>query len=72
MTTNITDAHRQAFEALTRGDYGNFALFSCFVDGQPSAAIVAISDAGSEYALSPLFVAPTPGMVLTDHDGREA
>jgi hypothetical protein len=31
MTTNITADHRAAFEALTSGDYANFALFSCFV-----------------------------------------
>jgi hypothetical protein len=29
MTTNITADHRAAFEALTSGDYINFALFSC-------------------------------------------
>ena len=28
--TNITEAHRHAFEALTSGKYQNFALFSCF------------------------------------------
>jgi hypothetical protein len=27
MTTNITADHRAAFEALTSGDYANFALF---------------------------------------------
>ena len=29
MSTNITEEHRRAFEALTSGDYDNFALFSC-------------------------------------------
>ena len=33
MSTNITPAHRDAFEALTSGDYDNLALFSCFVNG---------------------------------------
>jgi hypothetical protein len=48
----------------------NFALFSCFVDGEPAAAIVAVNRDGEDYNISPLFVALTPGMVLTDHDGR--
>lgn len=52
--TNITAEHRAAFEALTSGRFDNFALFSCFIGGEPAAAIVAL----------------TPGMVLTDHDGR--
>ena len=43
MTTNITADHRAAFEALVSGDYANFALFSCFVNGEPAAAIVAVT-----------------------------
>ena len=70
--THITPAHREAFDALSSVDFSNFALFSCFVDGRPSAAIVAVSQAGADYVLSPLFVAVTPDMVLTDHDGRRA
>lgn len=69
--TNITKEHQSAFEALTSGEYGNFALFSCFVNGEPTSAIVAINQDGEEYAMSPLFVAVTPGMRLTDHDGVE-
>jgi len=42
MTTHITAAHRDAFEALTSGDRGSVALFSCFVDGEPAAPIVFI------------------------------
>ena len=53
--TNITEKHREAFNALLSGGVGNFALFSCFVNGEPSAAIVAV----------------TPGMELKDHDGIE-
>lgn len=68
--TNITAEHRAAFEALTSGAYDNFALFSCFVAGEPAAAIVAVNRAGEEYTIRPLFVAITPDMVLTDHDGR--
>ena len=77
--TNIIEEHRRAFEALTSGRHGNFALFSCFVGGTPAAAIVAVNpsppaDQGGEpeYAVSPLFVSVTPDMKLTDHDGRDA
>jgi hypothetical protein len=69
MTTNITADHRAAFEALVSGDYGNFALFSCFIGGEPASAIVAVNRDGKDYKITPLFVAVTPGMVLTDHDG---
>ena len=41
MATHITDEHKAAFEALTSGEYDNFALFSCVIDGAPGAAIVA-------------------------------
>ena len=33
--THITPEHRRAFKALTSGDYENFALFSCTVNGAP-------------------------------------
>ncbi|MFN6951134.1 MAG: hypothetical protein ACK4NE_00865 [Albidovulum sp.] len=70
--TNITPDHRNAFEALTSGDYANFALFSCFADGQPAAAICAVIEQAGEYLIRPLFVSVTDTMRLTDHDGREA
>lgn len=54
------------------GAFQNFALFSCFVNGAPAAAIVAINQDGGEYAITPLFVSVTDGMVLTDHDGQPA
>jgi hypothetical protein len=69
MTTNITADHRAAFEALTSGDYANFALFSCFVNGEPAAAIVAVNRDGDGYAITPLFVSVT-SPTLTDHDGQ--
>jgi hypothetical protein len=69
MSTNITASHRKAFSALLSGEYGNFALLSCFVNGEPTAAIVAINDNGGEYEITPLFVAVTNGMLLADHDG---
>ena len=67
--TNITMAHREAFEAMTSGVYSNFALFSCFVNGDPAAAIVAICQEDAEYLITPLFVSVTQAMCLTDHDG---
>ena len=79
MSTHITEEHRHAFEALTSGRYDNFALFSCFIDGSPGAAIVAVNPrppaeegAEREYAVQPLFVSVTPAMTLTNHDGAEA
>ena len=70
MTTNITADHRAAFEALVSGDYCNFALFSCFVNGEPGAAIAAVNTDGDQYAIRPLFVSVTPSLMLTDHDGE--
>lgn len=79
MSTNITEAHRHAFEALTSSAYSNFALFSVFIEGDPAAAIVAVNECpptqdGSEpeYEHRPLFVSSMPGMTITDQDGREA
>ncbi len=70
MTTNITADHRAAFDTLVSGDYANFALFSCFVNGEPAAAICAVNKDGDAYAITPLFVSVTPSLELTDHDGR--
>jgi hypothetical protein len=72
MSTNITRTHRDAFEALTSGRYNNFALFSCFVGGEPAVAIVTVNEDGPGYVVQPLFVSVTPGMALTDHDGVAA
>lgn len=70
--TNITPELRAQFDALSSGNYSNFALFSCFVNGQPAAAIVAVNEDGGEYNITPLFVSITEGMTLTDHEGVEA
>jgi hypothetical protein len=45
---------------------------SCFVNGEPAAAIVAVNPDGDGYAITPLFVSVTPSLELTDHDGRNA
>lgn len=70
--TNITDAQRSAFEALASGAFANFALFSCFVNGEPASAIVAVTEDGEDITITPLFVSVTPGMILVDHDGTTA
>ncbi len=77
--TNITEEHRRAFTALTSGRFHNFCLVSCFVDGEPTAAIAAVNagpaakEGGEpDYLINPLFVCPTGAMTLTDHDGRQA
>ena len=79
MSTHITEEHRRAFEALTSGRYENFCLFSCEANGHPAAAIATVAvqpPAGGtgedEYIITPLFVSVGPGIVLVDHDGREA
>jgi hypothetical protein len=71
MSTNITPEHQGAFDALCSGEYKNFALFSCFVNGEPTSAIVAVEEDSGEYKITPLFVAVTDGMQLKDHDGTE-
>ena len=68
--TNITAEHRAAFEALTSGRFNNFALFSCFVNGEPAAAIVSVNRDGEEYTITPLFVSVTPSLYMTDHGGQ--
>lgn len=70
-TTNITAKLQAAFNLVT-GDENGIALFSCFVNGEPSASIVHIVRNGDEYDVVPLFVAITPSMVLTDHEGVKA
>ena len=78
-STNITGEHKRAFEALKSGEYGNFALFSCFVNGEPAVAIATVLPTPPEAPggepgclVRPLFVSITPAMRLIDHDGRAA
>lgn len=79
MSTNITPHHRRNFQALTSGEYRNFALFSSFIDGSPGAAIVAVNrcpwiEEGAEpdYMVRPLVVSVPSTMMITDHDGPKA
>jgi hypothetical protein len=73
VTTNITPELEADFEALTSGEYSNFALVSCFVDGTPTVAIAIVEKdkKTKQFDVTPLFVSITPNMVLTDHDGNE-
>lgn len=72
MSTNITDQHKNVFEAMTSGNYRNFALFSCFVNGEPATAIVVVTKEDDEYQVTPVFVSLTDGMTITDHEGVPA
>ena len=76
--TNVTEAHRQVFEALTGGPPWRSCLFPCLCDGKP-AAIVSVTvyppenDGGeAEYVISPLFISRMPDMTLTDDDGMSS
>ncbi len=78
-STNITSEHKRAFEALTSGKHDNFALFSCYLNNEPAAAIVAVTvqppdqqGHEAEHDIHPLFVSVTPAMHLADHDDRKA
>ncbi len=69
--TNITEVHKEAFEAL-RSDNPNFALVSCFFNEEPTSAIAFIGEYDGEISIIPLFIAVTDKMKITDHDGVEA
>lgn len=66
--TNIETWHRSSFKQLA-SNRGQFALFSCYVNGEPTAAIVSVERHPGGFDVRPLFVAVTPGMNITDHDG---
>jgi hypothetical protein len=74
--TNITTADRDAFDALVSGEYENFCLFSCFVNGQPASAICALDEEqggeSDECLMVRLFVSITDDMIITDHEGKVA
>jgi hypothetical protein len=53
MTTNITAQHRAVFDALVSGEYRNLPLFSCFVNGEPAAAIAFADTDRSRWAACP-------------------
>lgn len=67
--SNIQPGHRMIFNALTSGLSDEFALMSCFVNGKPTAMIVAARQTGERLEIMPLFVSLTEAMAITDHDG---
>lgn len=69
-STNITPEIEEEFEALCSGKYDNFALFSCFLDGEPTVAVVTVNKDNEQFEIQPLFVRVTPKMKLTNHDGE--
>ena len=76
--TSPTEDCKRAFAALRSGDVANVCPFSRFVNGDPAAAVSAVTpppsdtgDADRGYRLRPLFVSVAPGMRLADRDGRE-
>ena len=55
--------HKKSFEALISGEFDNFMLMSCVVNGEQSSVICVITDLGDENAaVFPLYVALTDGM----------
>ena len=70
MTTNITPEHKRALDWIIECP-DTVALFSCFVDGKPTAAICYVhEDHDGGINIQPLFIVPTADMVLTDHEGN--
>lgn len=69
MSTNITKHHRQAFEALSSGNYENFALLSCFVGG----ALQGLYDISRKLQPYGEYRAKWATLYLTviDEDGKE-
>ena len=64
-TSFITPGHVRAFQAVTTQLYGEVALASCRVNGEPGVAIVLIEHVGEgKLAVMPLFVAITKDMEL--------
>lgn len=67
--TSIVPWHRKVFNALTGAHAGNYALYSCRVNGVPSAAIVQIKRHDRAFVVRPMFVAVTDSMTITEQDG---
>ncbi len=71
LSTEAILAYSQAFVALMSGDYGNFRLWPCKVNGEPTLEIVALHEHDEKTIVAqPLFVAITESMVITHEKGR--
>lgn len=65
----LVRASLDALSAMCSGDFANFALMRCIVQGEPSAAIVVLNTEGTVTKVTPMFVALTPTMSITDPEG---
>ena len=71
LSTEVILAYSHAFERLSSGQYDNFRLMPCRVNGEPSLLIIALHPGEDDVIIAqPLFVAITPRMVISDEDGR--
>ena len=62
--------HQAAFEAICEAGGENFAVYPCYVDGEPTSAIVFMRMLGNQIAVTPLFIAPTDAMEIFGHNGQ--
>jgi hypothetical protein len=70
---HITPGHVRAFQMLRSPLYENITMWSCFINGEPGVAIVALDEAGeNKIAVMPLFVAITPNMELVFPGERDS
>lgn len=72
--TNITEEHKQWLDYIQHSRPADMTvcLFSCFLNGEPTAAVCMVNRVGGEVEIRPMFVAVTPGMKLVDHDGTDS
>ncbi len=80
--TNIDERSKEMYEwirtlakegtVLTKEGVHRLALFSCFVDGDPTVALCDVAELtdAEEWKIRPLLIVPTKKMVLTDHEGK--
>lgn len=67
----LGEREKRAFIALTSGEYDNFALMQCSVDGESASVIVSLTDDGDGNAIvRPMFVSVTERMRLLDPSGN--
>lgn len=65
--TNISEWHKETLQAIREAS--NIVLVSCFVNGEPAAAIATVNEDGDMVVVTPFFVSITPSMKIVDHDG---
>lgn len=71
--SHITPGHVRAFQALRSPFYDNITLTGCWINGEPGVVIVMMDEVcEGKVAVTPLFVAITPGMELRFPDEDES